>query len=348
MNDANDATPDRGTTASEPESEAAVGSAASPGSEVVRGSGGAAGRKPRRHRKASSPARSRLEYQGLSALLGWIRSVPVERAARRMAALVGAGYWLSPRLRRIGTGNLQRAFPDRDDAWRKETLQEVFRNLGRMAAEVAWFEDLRPGNIRERVHFLSDEDERTWRGYAASGRPGILVSGHFGNWELLAQAAGLIGTPIHIVHRPLRNPLVDDLLNRVRSRAGTDVIYKHAAAREILRLLQRGETIAIPIDQHAPGGQGVPVPFFGRPASTTLGPARFAARQRIPLMMAVLVRRGTTLQHDVRLCPPIDPPSGRDEAALVETMARVNLAFEGIVREHPEQWLWVHRRWRLD
>jgi len=316
------------------------------GTDLVGASGPGGARAPRRHKRARSPARSRVEYQGVSALLSWLHSVPVERAARRMAAIVGAGYWLSPRLRRIGLSNLALAFPEREEAWRRETLREVFRNLGRMAAEVAWFDDLRPGNVRERVHFPSEADERAWRDYAAAGRPGILVSGHFGNWELLAQAAGLIGTPIHIVHRPLRNPLLDDLLNRVRSRAGTDVIYKHAAAREILRLLQARETVAIPIDQHATGGQGVPVPFFGHPAKTTLGPARFAARQKIPLLLVVLVRRGASLQHDVRLAPLVDPPAGRDEAALVETMTRVNLAFEKVVREHPEQWLWVHRRWR--
>ncbi|MFM8410321.1 MAG: lysophospholipid acyltransferase family protein [Alphaproteobacteria bacterium] len=333
-----DASSDPGATGRSPAARAT--------SELVGATGPGGVSAPRRHKRAKSPTRARVEYQGLSALLAWLHSVPLERAARRMAAIVGAGYWLSPRLRRIGEENLRLAFPERDEAWRRETLREVFRNLGRMAAEVAWFDDLRPGNVRERVHFCSDADEHAWREYAASGRPGILVSGHFGNWELLAQAAGLIGTPIHIVHRPLRNPLLDDLLNRVRSRAGTDVIYKHAAAREILRLLQAGETVAIPIDQHATGGQGVPVPFFGRPAKTTLGPARFAARQKIPLLLAVLVRRGSSLQHDVHLAPLIDPPTGRDEAALVETMTRVNLAFEEVVRAHPEQWLWVHRRWR--
>ena len=87
-------------------------------------------------------------------------------------------------------------------------------------------------------------------------------------------------------------------------------------------------------------------PGRGGKAAAPAGPARFAARQKIPLLLAVLVRRGSSLQHDVRLAPPIDPPSGRDEAALVETMTRVNLAFEEIVRAHPEQWLWVHRRWR--
>lgn len=305
--------------------------------------------RPRRHRKAFSPTRSWIEYQGLVALLAWLRSVPLERAAERMATLVGLGYYLAPRLRRVGLDNLLHAFPERSEAWRVETLKASMRNLGRVAAEVAWFEDLRPGNIRERVSFLTPDDEELWHERTGKPQSAIMVSGHFGNWELLVQAAGLMGSPIHVVHRPLRNPRVDDLLNQVRSRAGTQVIYKHAAAREILRLLRGGALVAIPIDQHAPGAQGVPVPFFGRPAATTPGPARLAQIMRVPLQVVVLVRRGETVCHDIHLCPPIDPPRpGKDPKLLVDTMTRVNREFEEIVRAHPEQWLWVHRRWRKD
>jgi len=102
---------------------------------------------------------------------------------------------------------------------------------------------------------------------------------------------------------------LDDLLNRLRSRAGTDVIYKHAAAREILRLLKNGALVAIPIDQHQPGAAGVPIPFFGRPAATTPGPARLAQLTRVPVQVAVLVRRGETNQHDILVRPPLAPPA---------------------------------------
>jgi KDO2-lipid IV(A) lauroyltransferase len=158
-----------------------------------------------------------------------------------------------------------------------------------------------------------------------------------------------MGFPIHIVHRPLKNPRLDDLLNELRSRAGTDVIYKHAAAREILRLLRGNDLVAIPIDQHAIGTQGTPIPFFGRPASTTTGPARLAQITRTPISVAVLVRQGESVRHEILLEPPIDPPPpGKSESALRDVMTRINLQFEGIVRQHPEQWLWMHRRWRLD
>ncbi|HEY8516593.1 MAG TPA: lysophospholipid acyltransferase family protein [Candidatus Binatia bacterium] len=301
---------------------------------------------PRRHKKPISPVRAWMEYQGVRLLLGSLRRLPLERASDAMARLVGGGMLITRRWREIGLDNLRRAFPERDEAWCRETLRASFANLGRLAAEVAWFDDLRPGNIHERVGFADAESERIWHERVNAGRA-IVATGHFGNWELFAQAQGLMGHPIHIVHRPLRNPRLDDLLNQLRSRAGTDVIYKHAAAREIIRLLRNDAMIAIPIDQHQPGAEGVPIPFFGRPAATTPGPARLAQLTRSPIAVAVLVRRGTSIRHDILIRPPLDPPE-RGHAALLEVMTRLNRDFEEIVRRYPEQWLWMHRRWRLD
>lgn len=303
---------------------------------------------PRRHKKPVSPVRAWVEYAGIRTVLAGLRALSLERSSALMARVVGAGVLVSPRLRRVGLDNLQRAFPERDPAWCHEVLRGSFRSLGRLAAEVAWFDELRPGNVHERVGFVSPESERHWRACVTGGAH-VIATGHFGNWELFAQAQGLMGYPIHIVHRPLKNPRLDDLLNDLRSRAGTDVIYKHAAAREILRLLRGDDLVAIPIDQHAIGTQGIPVPFFGRPASTTVGPARLAQLTRTPISVAVLVRRGDSIHHDILLNPPIDPPPpGKSEGLLRDVMTRVNHEFEQIVRAHPDQWLWMHRRWRLD
>ena len=301
----------------------------------------------RRHKKPLSPARQRVEYVGIKTLLAGLRAMPLERSSDLMAKIVGAGVLLSPRLRHIGMDNLRRAFPERDDAWHRDVLRGSFRSLGRLVAEIAWFDDLRPGNIRERIGFTSPESEQHWRTIVGGTRQ-IITTGHFGNWELFAQAQGLMGYPIHIVHRALKNPKVDDLLIELRSRAGTDVIYKHAAAREILRLLRADEVVAIPVDQHAIGTQGTPIPFFGRLAATTTAPVRLSQLTRAPLSVAVLVRRGESLQHDILVRPPIEPPPPtRSETVLREVMTRVNLEFEAVVRQYPEQWLWMHRRWRL-
>ena len=302
----------------------------------------------RRHKRPMSPVRAWIECAGVKTLLAGLRTLSLEHSSAMMARMIGAGVLVSPRLRRVGLDNLRRAFPERDPAWCQEVLRGSFRSLGRLGAEMAWFDELRPGNIHERVGFASPESERLWRACVTSGAH-IIATGHFGNWELFAQAQGLMGYPIHIVHRPLKNARLDDLLNELRSRAGTGVIYKHAAAREILRLLRGDDQVAIPIDQHATGRQGLPVPFFGRLASTTPGPARLAQLTRTPITVAVLIRRGETSRHDILLHPPIEPPPpGKSEAVLLDAMKRINREFEEIVRAHPDQWLWMHRRWRLD
>src|SRR5262249_18272464 len=136
---------------------------------------------------------------------------------------------------------------------------------------------------------------------------------------------------------------------QLRSRAGTGVVYKHAAAREMLRCLRGGDLIAIPIDQHAPGASGIPVPFFGRPANTTPGPARLAQLTGVPIHVAVLIRSEDGIKHHTKLSPPIEAAATGDrERDVVATMSRLNAEFESIVRRHPGQWLWMHRRWRLD
>lgn len=304
---------------------------------------------PRRHHRPFSSARSRLEHATIVATLAALRALPLESACRSMAAMVGAGPWVSPRLRRVGMENLHRAFPERDQKWCAATLRACFANLGRMAAEVAHLGELGPENVRDRIAFLSDQDEARWKEAVTRDSGTLIATGHLGNWELFAQAQGLLGYPIHLVHRALRNPLLDDLLSRIRSTAGTGVVYKHAAAREVLRLLKQGAMVAIPIDQHQPGASGIAVPFFGRPASTTPGPARLAQLTGVPIQVAVLVRRGETTRHDILVGPPIERPATGDRAAdLLATMARVNRAFEEVVRRFPEQWLWMHRRWRLD
>lgn len=302
---------------------------------------------PKRHRRPHSPFRASLEEGVARALLGALGALPLGAATAIAASVMGVVPLVAARLRRIGAENLAHAFPERSAEWRASVLRECFRNLGRLGAEVAHFDELDAARLREVVGFADGESERIWR-EAMTHRAAIVATGHFGNWELFAYAQGLLGRPVHLVHRPLRNPRVDDLVSAFRARAGTGVIYKHAAAREILRRLRDGALVAIPIDQHAPGAEGVPIPFFGRPAATTLGPARLAQIARVPIHLAVLVREGTTNRHHIIMRPAHPPPPpGRDPAVLLDATVRIVREFEEVVRAHPEQWLWMHRRWRL-
>ncbi len=302
---------------------------------------------PHRHQTPMTGIRVDVELAALKGVIALLHTMPLDRARGLVGSIVARGGMALPRLRRVGLENLANAFPERDSAWCEATLRASFRRLGYMAAELAHFDALTEANIGDVVSFESDESEAIFRDFAQRQKA-IIATGHFGNWELFGQAAGLMGAPIHIVHRPLKNAKVDDLLTEVRGIAGTKVVYKHAAAREILRLLHKGALVAVPIDQHAPGGSGIPVPFFGRPANTTPGPARLAQIAQVPIQVAVLARVGDSGKHKIVSRPGIPPPPrGKDPAALFEVTRQLNEQFESIVREYPEQWLWMHRRWRV-
>lgn len=289
----------------------------------------------------------RTEAAALRLLLGTLGNLP-EPVSVGLASGVsrGAARFLG-RLHELGLANLEIAFPEKDDAWREATLRDSFDNLGRLAGELAHFGELNAGNIRDRVGFASAVDEERWRESVVKG-PCVVATGHFGNWEMFAQAQGFLGHPISLVYRKFKNPLVEAHIGAIRSRPGTRMLAKRSAARELLQRLRRGELVALPIDQHEPGGHGFPVPFFGRPASTTLGPARLAQLVQAPLQVAVMARVDRTNQHKIIVQEPIAPPPKRDKdpALLIEMMTKVNASYEDCIRRYPGQWLWLHRRWR--
>jgi KDO2-lipid IV(A) lauroyltransferase len=153
--------------------------------------------------------------------------------------------------------------------------------------------------------------------------------------------------PIHVVVRPLDNPRLDDLLTAWRERGGNLVIRKREAIRAILRVLRRGETVGILIDQHISEREGVVVPFFGRPASTTAAPALIALRSGAAVLPAGITRRPGRGRYRIRIGAEVPVRrSGDLQADLVENTARFSAAVEAMIREQPEQWFWVHRRWK--
>ena len=289
----------------------------------------------------------RLEAAALRLLLGTLGSLPEPVSVGLASGVTRNAGRFAGRLRDLGLANLEIAFPEKDEAWRRETLRGTFDNLGRLAGEFAHFADLNADNIRDRVGFASPADEQRWREGVVKG-PCVVATGHFGNWEMFAQAQGYLGHPISLVYRKMKNPLVDAYVGEIRARAGTRMLAKRSAARELLQRLRRGELVALPIDQHEPQGHGFPVPFFGRPASTTLGPARLAQLVQAPLQVAVMARVGRTNQHEIIVQEPIAPPPRRekDPALLISMMTKVNASYEECIRRHPSQWLWIHRRWR--
>jgi KDO2-lipid IV(A) lauroyltransferase len=289
---------------------------------------------------------NRLEYVLLRAAAALLAALPLGVALR-----VGElGAWLVYALdrphRRIGMRNLAIAFPDKSAEERRSILRRCFLNLGRMVAELAHLPSLTAEQLREMVRF---EDEAWWEEAIGWERStGVLVlSGHFGNWELLVFAHGMRGHPVHMVHRAIANPLIDRWLHQLRSRAGTRLIRKSAAARDVLHALRERALLVLPFDQNSTRGQGVFVDFFGLKASTSTGIARVALRADAPVVPVFIVREGRGARHVVRVLPVVQVErTGDFEQDVRRNTERFSAVFEEMVRRYPDQWLWMHKRWK--
>jgi KDO2-lipid IV(A) lauroyltransferase len=201
-----------------------------------------------------------------------------------------------------------------------------------------------PDQMRKRVEFEGDDRVRA---ALAAGKGAIIVTGHFGFWELGGLAHPLVLPPFWVLARPLDNPLLHDLLERVRCATGNRVIYKQGALRRVLRALEQNECVAILIDQYSHGAESVPVEFFGRPAPTTAALATLALRTGAPLVPAVAL----PLPHGrYRMVyeAPIEMPGPDSAEPVRELTQRCADVLEMYVRRYPHLWLWMHRRWRDD
>jgi Kdo2-lipid IVA lauroyltransferase/acyltransferase len=301
-------------------------------------------RRPRRPRAAT--LRDRFEYVLLRGFVGVFGALPLWLSFRVAEAVALLVYWLAAPLRRVGLINLAIAFPDKPLAERKRILRTSMLNFARMVPELAHLPHLSDEQLREMVRF---EDEAWWHEAIGWERPTgvLLLGGHFGNWELLVYAHGRRGHPMTMVHRPMRNPLVDRWLNAFRARAGTRLVRKHHAATQVLRALRQKQLLAFAFDQNSTRGLGVFVDFFGLPASTNAGIARIGLRADAPIVPGFIVRQGRSARHVVYLLPIIYPEhTGNPQADVLRTTQELSDIFEDMVRRHPEQWLWVHKRWK--
>ncbi len=307
-----------------------------------------ASRRRRMHvtRRRPNRQRARLEYLALRGALGLLAALPLGLALRlgELGALLT--YLFDVPHRRIGMRNLGIAFPDRPLRERRRILRGSFFNLGRMAAELAHLPRLTPERLRDMVRFA---DEDWWREAVGWERStGVLVlSGHFGNWELLVFAHGMRGHPVHMVHRAIANPLVDRWLHALRARAGTRMIRKSTGAGGVLQALRQRGLLVLPIDQNSTRGLGVFVNYFGLAASTNAGMARIALRTDAPIVPVFIVREGRSARHRVHVLPILQVERTGDPMEDVRrNTERFTAVFEEMVRRHPDHWLWMHKRWK--
>ncbi len=268
------------------------------------------------------------------------------RASRRLGRSLGRLYLRFGRARRrILFGNLAAAFPEKTPEQISAIATASVESIGAAFVEFLEVSGMSEEEIRSRIRVVGEENLRRARGL---GRGVFILSAHIGGWELGAIRAGLLGEPISPVVRPLDNPLLERELSRRRTRFGNRPIAKRDAARDILKALRRGETVAILVDQNVLAREAVFVPFFGRPAATTPALALFQRKTGAPVVPVFTWPEGDG-RYRLEFETPIEAGdvagADRDEAVRILT-ARYMQVTEAAIRKAPEAWLWMHNRWR--
>lgn len=283
--------------------------------------------------KPSRRIRYALEASFFLIIWAVFRALPLGAASWLGGALAGA---IGPRLRahRVALVNLRIAFPEKTDAEHKSIARGMWNHLGRVMAE---FAHAPRGNLVDRIEVQGAEN------LPPNGQAYLFVSAHIGNWELSYPLAHVRGIPISLIYRHANNPWVERMICRIRAYHCAGMIRKDGrAGTKILSALRSKHAIAIMVDQKM--NTGIVVPFFGQPAMTAPAVAQLALKYDIPLIPARVMRtRGAHFKGIIE--PPITIQKNGDAAAdALAIMTEINAMLERWIREAPEQWFWVHRR----
>lgn len=288
--------------------------------------------------------RERLEYLAAWAGLKLLGIFP-RRAARffgaRFAAII---YALQPRLHRVAMFNLQIAFPKGSVDHREKVIRGMVRQIGWMIGEFSQFPKYTRANIEQLVVIDGAEN------FAAAQRRGkgvLFLTGHMSAWELAPFAHALYGHPLHFLVRPIKNSRVDALIDHYRCLSGNQPIDKNRAARAMLKVLADAGTVGILADHNTSLDEGVFVDFFGLPASTTSGLARIALRTDAAVVPGFLWWDENARKYRLQFGPSVELVcSGNEDEDVRANTQRFTRIIEEYVRAHPEQWVWIHKRWK--
>jgi KDO2-lipid IV(A) lauroyltransferase len=288
--------------------------------------------------------RHRLEYAPVWLLVQVLALAPASVSRACGIVLARMVYLLHRRLRRVGMRNLQLAFPQMPASERRRVLRGVFTGLGRQLGDFCRFPRYNRGNVSQLAVYDGFENfERA----QARGKGVLFLTAHFGGWEVSSFMHALHGHPLHILVRPLDNPHLDRLVSRYRTLSGNRTLPKQDFARAMLAALRAGETVGILMDQNMLPEQGVFVDFFGIPACTSSLLARMALRTEAAVVPAFCIWDPGLRRYRMRFDPALETiRTGSEEDDIRANTAAYTKVIEDYARRYPEQWLWVHRRWK--
>ncbi len=281
---------------------------------------------------------SRGEYALAATLVAGLRRLPLPLANRIASAAASLLDLAVPKLRRVARTNLVFAYPSLSDSERERLIDGVFANVARMILALARFPDLNRSNIGQWIGY---QGLANYLDAKRCGRGVLIATAHLGNWELSAFAHALMTEPMNVMVRPLDNPLVDHLVETRRTLSGNRLIYKRDGARAVLRALKKNEAVGILIDQNTAAGEGLFVDFFGKPACANSGFVKLAYHSKAPVIPGFAVWDHAARRYVLHFYPPIQLTGDEaNDTQLIQTV------LEDIIRQYPDQWMWIHRRWK--
>lgn len=287
-----------------------------------------------------------LEYSLARVILSGLGALP-RRAAITLGIGIGRLACLLPgSLRRTGERNLEIAFPDMDQRERARLLRGCFESLGRLLGEFSQLPKATPENLRRFIEY-DEVGLRHLREAEKNKRGVIFLTGHLGVWELHSFGWSALEYPLSFLVRPLDNERIEEMVERIRTRFGNRAIDKKSAARQSLRVLREGGTLGILSDLNTQPNEGVFVPFFGKLACTTAGIATLALKTDAVVIPTCAVWDRKRQRYFFHGDPPVELVRTGDHAKDIEVnTANFAAAIEHMVRLYPDQWLWIHKRWK--
>lgn len=287
-----------------------------------------------------------LEYALARAILSGLGILPRSWAIAVGLTIGRAGYLLPGNLRRTGERNLEIAFPEMSERDRRRLLRGSFASLGRLLGEFSQLPKATPEKLRRIIEY--DEVGLAHLREAEKSKRGIIfLTGHLGVWELHSFGWSALEYPLSFLVRPLDNLRIEEMIEAVRTRFGNRAIDKQSAARQSLRVLREGGTLGILSDLNTQTREGVFVPFFGKLACTTAGIATLALKTDAVVIPTCAVWDKKRKRYFFHGDPPVELIRTGDHTKDIEVnTARFAAAVEHMVRLYPDQWLWIHKRWK--
>ncbi|MGH8016568.1 MAG: lysophospholipid acyltransferase family protein, partial [Candidatus Zixiibacteriota bacterium] len=283
-----------------------------------------------------------LEYAAASSIAAIARTLRPEAADRLGAFLGTVAFNLIKSRRQVSNDNIRGTIGQNlTDVEIEEITKSVFQNIGRTLTEIVRFQNLGQSGVLKILH----GDPALIKKIYGEGKGGIILTAHYGNWELLGGWPAALGYPIDFLVGTQHNQLVDELLNSCRRKLGAGIIPLENSLRGIFKALKSNHFVGIAGDQHA--AAGIKLKFLGKYALHARGPALFSIRTGAPIL-PMMLRRENFNRHVAYSAEPIYPNQSADEESEITRITETSVRFfEDFIRKYPDQWAWTHRRWKL-